>query len=358
MYKKIIRPILFWLFSPEQIHHIVVGMLKFLRYIPGYRWCLSKIYTVKHPALEREVFGITFPNPVGLAAGFDKNADIFDMLSSFGFGHIEVGAITPKAQRGNPRPRLFRLPADKALINRMGFNNKGVARAAKYLKRLEHRSVIGANLGKNTLTCNENAAADYLKVFRLIYDYTEYFVINVSCPNVANLGKLQSKDSLREIIEGMIDFRKGQNQYRPMLLKISPDLNNEQIDDAIEVMKQCNLDGIVATNTTTKRDKLVNSSREMVTDIGNGGLSGAPLTERSIEVVKYVYEKTSGKYPIIGVGGIMSEADALAMLDAGASLIQIYTGFIYNGPSFAKSICRELIKREESRGEGNDNNDR
>ncbi len=346
MYKSIIRPILFKLFSPETIHHIVVSMLKFLRHVPGAKSMLAKMFTIKHPALEREVFGITFSNPVGLAAGFDKNADVFDMLEPLGFGHIEVGAVTPKAQRGNPRPRLFRLPADKALINRMGFNNKGVDRAAKFLKKLPHDSVIGVNLGKNTLTSNDDAAKDYLKVFRLLYDYTDYFVVNVSCPNVANLGKLQSSEFLTGIIEGMVDFRKGQNQYRPILLKISPDLTDAQIDETIDVMKKCNLDGIVATNTTTNRSTIVNTNKELVERIGNGGLSGAPLTKRAIEVIRYVHQKTSGKYPIIGVGGIMSEDDAIAMLDAGASLIQVYTGFIYNGPSFVKNICQKILKKE------------
>lgn len=347
MYKKIVRPLLFFLFSAERIHHTIVALLKVVRYIPCAKWLMRKIYTVNHPSLEREVFGMTFSNPIGLAAGFDKNAEVFDMLSTLGFGHIEVGAVTPKPQLGNPKPRLFRLPADQGLINRMGFNNLGVNNAASNLKRLPHDCVIGVNMGKNTLTPNENAPKDYLKIFRQLYDYTDYFVVNISCPNIASLGALQNSDSIMGILDGILDFRKGQNQYRPVLLKISPDLTFAQIDDVIDVMKRCNLDGIVATNTTTSRDDLINTNRDVVTQIGNGGLSGAPLTERAIEIVRYIKEKSSGDYPIIGVGGIMTEQQALDMLDAGASLIQIYTGFIYNGPAFASNICKELIKRSE-----------
>ncbi len=221
MYKKIIRPLLFEL-SPELIHRIVVVMLRVVHYVPGARQLLRTCFTVRHPSLEREVFGIKFPNPVGIAAGFDKDAEVYDELLSLGFGFTEVGTVTPKGQPGNPRPRLFRLPLDEALINRMGFNNRGMENAVRNLRHRKRRQVIGASLGKNTATPNESAPADYLKLFRSLYQYVDYFVINVSCPNVRNLTHLQDKETLKEILRGLLDFRRGQNQYRPILLKISP----------------------------------------------------------------------------------------------------------------------------------------
>ncbi|MDR2885751.1 MAG: quinone-dependent dihydroorotate dehydrogenase, partial [Rikenellaceae bacterium] len=223
MYKSIIRPLLFSLFSPETIHHLTVNLIKLMGYLPAGRWFTGLFFTVRHPALEREVFGIHFDNPVGLAAGFDKNAEVYGPLAAFGFGHVEVGTVTPRPQPGNPKPRLFRLVADNAIINRMGFNNGGMEKAQQNLHRRRH-SVVGINLGKNTLTPNEAAAADYLKVFRTLYDKADYFVVNVSCPNVAKMACLQQKDNLTEIIAGLVDFRRGQNDYRPILLKISPDL--------------------------------------------------------------------------------------------------------------------------------------
>ena len=328
MYKQIIRPILFQL-SPETIHRIVIVALRTIHYIPGARILLKSLFSVRHPSLEREVFGIRFRNPIGIAAGFDKDAEVYKELLSLGFGFTEVGTVTPKPQPGNPRPRLFRLPKDLALINRMGFNNHGMENAVR------------------TLTPNEAAPADYLRLFRALYEYVDYFVINVSCPNVANLTCLQDKDNLKEILRGLIEFRRGQNQYRPILLKISPDLSTPQIDDMISVLIESGLDGIVATNTTTHRDGL-QTDPEIIASIGKGGLSGAPLTKRSIEVVRYIHKKTQGRFPIIGVGGIMTEEDAVAMLQAGASLIQVYTGFIYNGPSFVKRICKRLRKEAET----------
>lgn len=345
MFKYIFKPLLFSM-SPEMAHNLIVRLLKIGSCVPGFGAILKSIFAVKHPCLEREVFGIKFKNPVGLAAGFDKNAEIFNSLGSMGFGFIEVGTITPNPQHGNPKPRLFRLIDDSALINRMGFNNLGVERAICSLKsRKKNSVVIGGNLGKNTLTPNENAPADYLKLFRRLYEHVNYFVINISCPNIANMGKLQTGDALRQIVEGLVDFRRGQTNYRPILIKISPDLSFEQIDDVISVMRECNLDGIVATNTTTSRANLL-TPEATVEAIGNGGLSGKPLTSRSLEVIKYVAKKTSGRYPIIGVGGIMTEQDAINMLQAGASLIQIYSGFIYNGPAFTKRICKKLIELE------------
>ncbi len=354
MYKYLLRPLLFKI-APETIHHLIVWMLRIIHYIPGGRLLMRACFTVRHPSLEREVFGLRFPNPVGLAAGFDKDAEVYDEISALGFGFVEVGTVTPKPQPGNPRPRLFRLPQDQALINRMGFNNHGLENAVRNLRRRswydpyrhKRRTVLlGGNLGKNTLTPNEAAPADYLRLFRSLYEYVNYFVINVSCPNVANLAHLQDKDNLRLILRGLVDFRRGQNQYRPILLKISPDLTYEQIDDMIEVMMECGIDGIVATNTTTSREGL-KTPAETVERIGKGGLSGGPLTERSREVIRYIHEKTQGHFPIIGVGGIMTPEDAIAMLDAGASLVQVYSGFIYNGPSFVKRICKRLKQRAE-----------
>lgn len=342
MYHQIIRPILFKL-SPERIHHLLVGMMRFSRLIPGSGWLIRAMFSYRNPSLEREVFGIRFPNPIGIAAGFDKNAEVYNQLSNFGFGFVEIGTVTPKAQPGNSKPRLFRLPEDQALINRMGFNNLGLSNAIHNLRGRNNKVIVGGNLGKNTLTPNENAAADYLKLFRNMYEYVDYFVVNVSCPNVAKLSCLQDKDNLKEILVGLLDFRRGQNQYRPILLKISPDLSDEQVDDAIEVMTECGLDGIVATNTTTSREGL-KSSPKLVGAIGNGGLSGAPLTERSLAMVRYIHTKTEGRYPIIGVGGVMTPQDAQNMLDAGASLVQVYSGFIYNGPAFVKNICKYLSK--------------
>ncbi len=355
MYRQLIRPLLF-LLPPEMVHRMVVAIMRLLHYIPGARWFMRMFYTTQHPALVREVFGIRFPNPVGLAAGFDKDAEVFEEMASLGFGFVEVGTITPVAQPGNPKPRLFRLRKDGALINRMGFNNQGMAYAVRHLRhrnRFHHRQhpvVLGGNLGKNTLTPNEKAATDYLRLFRSLYEYVTYFVVNVSCPNVANLSYLQDKEHLSKLIYELIAFRRGQNQYRPILLKISPDLSNEQIDEVIDVLIENGLDGIVATNTTTSRQGLLTPS-DLVAEIGNGGLSGRPLTERSLEVVRYIHQKTEGHFPIIGVGGIMTEEDAVAMLEAGASLIEVYTGFIYNGPGFAKRICKRLekeaVRREE-----------
>ncbi|MFI3268014.1 MAG: quinone-dependent dihydroorotate dehydrogenase [Rikenellaceae bacterium] len=344
MYKHIIKPMLFC-FNAETAHKITFALLKFVSVFPGAKALMRKRYEVSHPSLEREVFGIRFKNPVGLAAGLDKNASMYGGLSTLGFGFIEVGTITPKAQLGNPKPRLFRVIKDSAIINRMGFNNFGVENARKNLKKSNRPKdlIIGGNLGKNTLTPNENAASDYLDLFRKLYEHVDYFVVNVSCPNIANLGKLSSGDSLKEILMPLIEFRKGNADYRPILLKISPDLSFEQIDDAVETMKACNLDGIVATNTTTKRTGLSLSESE-IENIGNGGLSGKPLTQRALEVVSYVHTKCEGQYPIIGVGGIMTEDDAVNMLKAGASLVQIYSGFIFNGPAFVKRICKRIIK--------------
>ena len=346
MYKHLLRPI-FFCFSDESIHHFVAAMLRFARQI-GMLPLLRAIFSYKHPSLEREVFGVKFPNPVGLAAGFDKNGDLYREMSAMGFGFVEVGTVTPKAQPGNPKPRIFRLKKDNALINRMGFPNKGLENMVKNLRKRDNNTVIGVNLGKNSLTSNEEAPADYLKLFRSLYEYADYFVVNVSCPNVKNVTDLQNPDNLKAILEGLFEFRRGQNSYRPILLKISPDLTFPQIDSIIKILIDTPLDGLVAVNTTTSRSNLTTDSKT-VKRIGNGGLSGAPITDRAVNVISYIHKKTEGHYPIIGVGGIMSPEDAQRMLDAGASLIQIYSGFIYEGPAFAKKICKHIKLNEEAK---------
>jgi dihydroorotate dehydrogenase len=343
MYKKLIRPILF-LFNPETAHKITAAMLRFFGALPLGRRIIALFCKVEHPSLEREVLGIKFPNPIGVAAGLDKDATFYRELSALGFGFIEVGAVTPRSQPGNAKPRCFRLKKDRAIINRFGFNNLGMEKMAERLSAKRKKGiVVGVNLGKNSDTPNEQAASDYLKSFRALYDSADYFVVNVSCPNVENIGKLQNKDSISEILEPMFAFRRGQNNYRPILVKVSPDLSFEQLDEIVDVLIETPLDGLVATNTTTSRDNL-KTSEKRIKRIGRGGLSGAPLHKRAVEVVRYLHKKTEGNYPIIGVGGIMSVDEAQEMLDAGANLIQLYTGFIYEGPSLVKNICKRLIK--------------
>lgn len=345
MYKKLIRPLLF-LINPETIHHLMVRCLSISKYIPFLSLIMRCFFRKSNPILEREVFGLKFPNPVGIPAGFDKDCEVFNELSNLGFGFVEVGTVPPKAQEGNPKPRVFRIIEDNAIINRMGFPSKGVRYCVKGLKKgKRHNFILAGNIGKNSATSNENAVDDYLASFRAMYDYVDFFVVNLSCPNVKDLAKLQDSRSQKEILEALTNFRRGQNDYKPICVKISPNLTHAQIDSTIEVMKSTNIDGIVATNTTTSRDGLT-ISKEKIDAIANGGLSGTPLTKKAIETVRYIHQTTDGVFPIIGVGGIMTPQDAIDMLDAGASLIQVYTGFIYNGPCFARKICKELIKRE------------
>lgn len=339
MYKSVIRPILF-LMSPERVHGVTAWVLRAAGKL-GLRGVIASVFTYRDKSLERDVFGVRFRNPVGLAAGFDKDGRLYRDLGAFGFGFIEVGTVTPQPQPGNPRPRLFRLKQDRALINRMGFNNNGVEAMVRNLRRRNKGLVIGGNLGKNTITPNEQAPADYLRMFRSLYQYVDYFVINVSCPNVKDVTALQNTANLMAILDPLFDFRRGQNEYRPILVKISPDLPRDHVDDIVKVLIDTQLDGLVAVNTTTTREGLA-TPESKVAAMGAGGLSGAPLTERSIEMVRYLHEKTEGRYPIIGVGGIMTPEDAQRMLDAGASLVQVYTGFIYEGPSFVKRICRQI----------------
>lgn len=341
MYKQIIRPILF-LVPAESVHHIVATLLKIAYKIPFLSLLLRKIYTVEHPLLETEVAGIKFPNPVGLAAGFDKNATLYKEFSMFGFGYIEIGTVTPLAQPGNPKPRSFRLPKDKALINRMGFNNLGLSAVTKNLVNRK-KIVIGGNIGKNTDTPNEAAVDDYARCFSGLYDYADYFVINVSCPNISNLSKLQDQDSLEKILSEVVAIRSGNKVKKPVFLKISPDLNEKQIDETLKIVHETGIDGLVVTNTTISRENL-KTSPESVKNIGNGGLSGLPIRERSTEIIRYISNKTQQRLPIIGVGGIMSPQDALEKLEAGASLIQVYTGFIYEGPGIVNSINKAILK--------------
>lgn len=339
---RLIRPILF-LFSPETIHHLIVRLLKVSRYIPLSGNIIRGLFKRNTPCLERDVFGLRFSNPIGFAAGFDKDAKIANQLSDFGYSFVEIGTVTPKPQPGNPKPRCFRLPKNKAIINRMGFNSKGVESMVQKLAKLKKRKglIIGGNIGKNTATTNDDAPKDYLYSLEKLYSYVDYFTVNISCPNVTNLCKLQNKDSIEAILQPLMEYRKVQNSHKPILIKLSPDLTFEQVDEQLEVGIRMGIDGIVATNTTTSREGIDPQKAEK---IGNGGLSGAPLTKRSLEMVSYISNKTAGKLPIIGVGGIMTEDDALNMLKAGASLIQLYTGFIYQGPSFVKRINKRLVK--------------
>ncbi len=344
MYRYLIRPVLF-LFSPETIHRLTSSFLRCAFAVPGVLPLVRRCYQVKHEALETEILGLHFENPVGLAAGFDKNASIYREFHAFGFSFIEVGTVTPEGQPGNEKPRSFRLVQDRGLINRMGFNNLGArAAAAKLARRRPKGLILGGNIGKNTQTPNERAADDYEAVFEVLYDRVDYFVVNVSCPNISDLRKLQDQESLEQILGRIVTLRDKKEIRKPVLLKISPDLNNRQLDETLEIIGRLTLDGIVATNTTISREGL-KTAEEKVQAIGSGGLSGAPLTARSLEVVRYIHRKSGGTLPIIAVGGIMSVQDALNMLDAGASLVQIYTGFIYEGPGLIRRINRAIRRR-------------
>lgn len=341
MYRKLIKPILFAM-NIERAHSTVLFLLRMIGKIPGGRALLRAMYRTEHPSLEREVFGLRFPNPIGLAAGFDRNGEAFRELSALGFGFVEIGTVTPQPQAGNPRPRIFRLPADRAIINRSGLNNKGLYKAIAQLRHRHDRLIIGGNIGKNTLTQPSQVAADYLKMFRNLYQYVDYFSINVCCDNCADGSVSHNKAHLMNILQSLFDFRRGQNQYRPILLKISPDLPDPLIDEVTDLMLSTPLDGIVAVNGTFSR-KGLETDEETLDEIGSGRLSGAPLTQRAIEVVRRIHRRSHGAYPIIGVGGLMNARDVKAMLAAGASLVQLYTGYIYEGPSLVKEICRALI---------------
>ena len=338
---RLIRPFLF-AFSPETAHKMIAWGLKTLYYIPFSGPLQRAIFCIYSAKLEREVFGIKFPNPIGLAAGLDKNAELYNPLSNFGFGFIEIGSVTPLPQPGNPKPRCFRLVKDRAIINRFGINNQGVNTIARQIEKRPSKGIIGGNISKNSLTNNENAAADYEKAFAGLYDYVDYFVVNVSCPNVKDLCHLHELNFLSGIVERLLAYRKAQQTYRPILLKLSPDLNFTQLDEIIGLVQSAGLDGVVATNTTTGRNNLQTSPQKLEA-LGQGGLSGAPLKARSLEVIRYIKAKTGGNLPIIGSGGLMSPQDAVDMLEAGASLVQVYTGFIYEGPGLVRKILKHII---------------
>jgi len=345
MYKALLKPILF-LFDPEKIHHFVFRTIKFLFRIPGVPALMRSMYDVKDKRLERTVFGITFPNPVGLAAGFDKDAKLFDELGAMGFGFIEVGTLTPKAQPGNEKPRMFRLPADEGLINRMGFNNEGVEAAAERLRKRKTRVVIGGNIGKNKITPNEEAAGDYEKCFHALFDTVDYFVVNVSSPNTPGLRALQEKEPLQRLLLQLKTLNAAKPGPKPILLKIAPDLANEQLDDIIDIVRSTGIEGVIATNTTISREGLKTPKAELER-AGAGGLSGKPLTKRATEVIRYLSGKSGGAFPIIAVGGIHTPEDAIEKLEAGAALVQLYTGFIYEGPAAAKRINKAILEKME-----------
>jgi dihydroorotate dehydrogenase len=336
---SLLKPILFKL-DPEEAHHFTIYNLELAGKLPR----LLKFMAggaVEHPKLHRQLFGLDFPNPVGLAAGLDKNGDVIDEMGLMGFGFVEVGTITPRAQPGNDRPRLFRLVNDQALINRMGFNNVGADVAALKLKRRKTNIIVGANIGKNKDTTNENAIRDYEYCFKTLFDHADYFVVNVSSPNTPGLRALQDKDALAAILNSLQDYNHAQTKPKPILLKIAPDLSNEQIDDVIGVVEQTKIQGIVATNTTISREGLQYTPQE-IEAFGAGGLSGKPLTKRSTEVIRYI--KSKSQIPLIGVGGIMNVADAIEKLEAGADLIQLYSGFIYSGPQLIRDINKTILK--------------
>lgn len=342
MYKQLLKPLLFKL-NPEKAHYLTFDLLKLGMGHAFGRSITKNIFQFNHPKLEKELFGLKFKNPVGLAAGLDKDAKVFNELACLGFGFIEIGTLTPKAQPGNDKPRLFRLPKDSAIINRMGFNNEGVDAAVERLKHKKTNTIIGGNIGKNKVTPNEDAVKDYEYCFNALFDVVDYFVVNVSSPNTPNLRELQDKKPLTDLLLHLQNINNAKAKRKPLLLKIAPDLTNSQLDDIIEIVKTTKIDGIVATNTTIAREPLTYPKQE-IEAIGMGGLSGKPLTKRSTEVIRYLKTKSNNAFPVIGVGGIHSPEDALEKIQAGADLIQLYTGFIYEGPSLIKRINKALIK--------------
>ncbi|MGI4020004.1 MAG: quinone-dependent dihydroorotate dehydrogenase [Janthinobacterium lividum] len=342
---KLLRP-LFFQFDPEKIHHFVTRSLKRFNKFPGGSKLSRAVFSIENSKLEREVFGLKFKNPVGLAAGFDKNGEMMGEMANLGFGFVEIGTVTPLPQPGNPKPRMFRLKEDNALINRMGFNNMGVDVVAERIRQFRKQTlgkpqlIIGGNIGKNKNTPNEDAVSDYVKCFDRLFDVVDYFVVNVSSPNTPGLRALQEKEPLKQLLQTLQQRNSKNNTSRPILLKIAPDLTNEQLDDIIEIVKESNIAGVIATNTTINREGLISTGKNK---IETGGLSGKPLTNRSTEVIRYLSENSGKAFTIIGVGGIHSATDAQEKLDAGASLIQLYTGFIYEGPALVSRICKSLL---------------
>jgi dihydroorotate dehydrogenase len=340
---KIVRFILFF-FNPEFIHNILFKLIKFTAMIPGINWTWILLFKVQDTRLKKEVFGLKFENPVGLAAGFDKDAKLFDELSAFGFGFVEIGTVTPLPQIGNPKPRLFRLKQDKALINRMGFNNSGIEAVTSRLRRKKTKLIIGGNIGKNKLTPNEDAVSDYEICFEKLFPYVDYFAVNVSSPNTPGLRDLQEKEPLTALLNRLQELNSAKDKRKPILLKIAPDLTNEQLDDIITIVADTKIDGVIATNTTIDRNGL-KTDKNKLKAIGDGGLSGKPIKSRSTEVIKYLADTSNKAFPIIGVGGIHSPEDAFEKLDAGATLVQLYTGFIYEGPALIKRINKAILQR-------------
>ena len=338
MYKQLIRPILFW-FDPEKVHYFTFSLIRFLSRIPGFSSLFKAMYLVNDKRLETTVFGLKFKNPVGLAAGFDKDAKLYQELSNFGFGFIEIGTLTPIGQEGNPKKRLFRLKEDSAIINRMGFNNGGVLEAVERLKKNNH-VLIGGNIGKNKITPNEEATKDYEICFEALFYFVDYFVVNVSSPNTPNLRELQDKEPLTQLLQTLQDKNSVMPKQKPILLKIAPDLTDSQLLDIIAIVNETKIAGVIATNTTISREGLHSENKSEM-----GGLSGKPLTNRATEVIRFLSEKSNKAFPIIGVGGIHTAQDALDKLEAGASLIQLYTGFIYEGPKLVKEINKALLKK-------------
>ncbi len=339
MYKSILKPC-FFLLNPERAHSLVMWMMK----NSIVRGIVRRIFHFENKQLEKKVMGLTFPNPIGLAAGFDKNASYIKEIEALGFGFIEIGTVTPLPQPGNDQPRLFRLPEDEALINRMGFNNVGADVVAARLKaiRSNTKMIIGVNIGKNKITPNEKAINDYVTCFQKLFDVADYFAVNVSSPNTPNLRQLQDKKPLTGILSKLQELNHQHENPKPVLLKIAPDLTNSQLDEIIEIVLQTKIAGVIATNTTVSREGLTNKS--LVDSIGTGGLSGKPVRSRSTEVIRYIAEKSNKQFVIIGVGGIQNTQDAKEKLDTGADLLQIYTGLIYEGPGIAKNINKGLLK--------------
>lgn len=345
MYKLLLRPI-FFLFDPEKVHYFTFSLIRIISKIPGVSSIIRSMYQVNDPRLERNLFGLKFKNPVGLAAGFDKNAVLFNELANFGFGFIEIGTVTPKGQEGNPKKRLFRLKDDQGIINRMGFNNEGVEVAIEQLKKNKGKLIIGGNIGKNTNTSPGGYTKDYLTCFNALHPYVDYFVLNVSCPNVGSHAKLNDKDYLLELIETVQKANTNFNKQKPILLKIAPDLNALQLDEIVDIVLQTNLDGVIASNTSTDRSGL-KAPKTQLDAIGNGGLSGQPVKDKSTKVIKYLADKSNKAFPIIGVGGVHSANDALEKINVGADLVQIYTGFIYEGPRLVKNINKAVLKNRD-----------
>ncbi len=329
--------------EPEKAHHFTFSLIRFLHKIPVIGAILRSIYGFEHPKLEKNLFGLHFKNPIGLAAGMDKDAKLFNEFGNMGFGFVEIGTLTPKAQPGNDKPRSFRLPKNDALINRMGFNNEGVKAAVERLKHRKDKTVIiGGNIGKNKVTPNEEAIKDYEINFNELFDGVDYFVVNVSSPNTPGLRDLQEREPLTKLLNRLQEINHTKSKPKPILLKIAPDLSNTQLDDIIDIVKTTKIEGVIAVNTTVGREGL-DYTKEEIEKIGAGGLSGKPLTKRSTEVIKYLKQKSNNAFPVIGVGGIHSAEDAIEKIKAGADLIQLYTGFIYEGPGLIKRINKALV---------------